>query len=300
MKPKTSAKDFVLNLGAIVALYTIVGNLISLLFTVINSAYPQITNNYYYGVSQSISFPVATLIIFFPIYVLLMWVLEKSYTSEPEKRHLNIRRWLTFLTLFVAGLILAGDLVTILYYFIDGQELTTGFLLKVLSLFIVISGIFMYYISDIRDRLTASSRTVWTVVALVVIVGSISWGFAVLGSPRTQRLVKYDEQKISDLQSLNSEIQSYYQLKKALPVTLSELSAVQYYVGMNDPQTAIPYEYQKTSNTTYSICAVFNTSQTGSDLTGRPVMYGNVSWTHPVGKYCFPQSVSVVDVKLPM
>ncbi len=44
-------------------------------------------------------------------------------------------------------------------------------------------------------------------------VKSIIWGFSVLGSPHTQRLIKYDEQKINDLQYINSQIQSYYSNK---------------------------------------------------------------------------------------
>ena len=87
IKPKASAKDFFLNLGAIVALYTFVISLINLLFAVINTAYPQITNGYNYYGSQSISWPVSILVIVFPILVLLMWLLEKSYKMEPERKN---------------------------------------------------------------------------------------------------------------------------------------------------------------------------------------------------------------------
>src|SRR5579872_6388966 len=152
-KPKASAKDFFLNLGTIVALYTTVISLLNLLFTVINRAYPQVTtysyNGTYYGSSSSsISWPVAVLIIFFPIFILLMWLLERSYHIEPEKKHLGVRKWLTYITLFIAGLTLAGDLVTVLYFFIDGQELTTGFLLKVFVVLVITAAVFFYYISD--------------------------------------------------------------------------------------------------------------------------------------------------------
>src|SRR3989344_8467627 len=88
-KPRTTPKDFFINLGAIVALYTVVVTLLNLLFTIINVAYPKVTSYYsYYPGSQSISFPVATLIIFFPVYILLMWLLERGYFSEPEKKNL--------------------------------------------------------------------------------------------------------------------------------------------------------------------------------------------------------------------
>src|SRR3990167_9574947 len=144
MEPQTKsgARDFFINLGAIVALYTSVVSLLNLLFTIINTAYPQITNGYNYFGSGSISWPVATLIIFFPIFILLMWLLEKDYRVFPEKQNSGIHRWLTYITLFIAGIAIAVDLITVLYYFLDGQELTTGFVLKVLVLLIVASGIF--------------------------------------------------------------------------------------------------------------------------------------------------------------
>ena len=191
---KTSAKDFFINLGAIVALGFFVGNLISLLFTIINKAYPLTTGYNYYG-SSSISFPVAALIIIFPVYILLMWFLERGYISEPEKRSVGIRKWLTYITLFISGFALAGDLVTVLYYFIDGRDITAGFLLKVLSVLVISLSIFFYYISDVTGKSNGKSRKIWVAVSAIVIILCIVWGFSVLGSPRTQQLLKYDEQK---------------------------------------------------------------------------------------------------------
>lgn len=290
---RATARDFFLNLGAIVALYTTVFNLINLLFTVINQAYPQITRGYYYGGSQSISFPVATLIIFFPIFVFLMWVLEKGFLVMPEKKNLAVHKWLTYITLFIAGIALAGDLVTVLYYFIDGQELTTGFLLKILVVFVVASGIFLYYISDIRARLNSSKQKIWAIVSGVVILASIVWGFAVLGSPWTQRLIKYDEQKVTDLQNINSQIASYWQTKATLPPALADLSGPNnYFTVLVDQQTGKSYEYNKTGAKSYELCVEFNKDSSTSGTT-YPVVYGGESfWKHPAGHYCFSQTVT--------
>ncbi|MCX6701606.1 MAG: DUF5671 domain-containing protein [Candidatus Zambryskibacteria bacterium] len=290
---KTSAKDFFLNLGAIVALYTLVFSLVNLLFTVIDRAYPPITNGYYYNNSASISWPVATLVIFFPIFILLMWFLEKEYVIEPERQHAGIHRWLTYITLFVAGLAIAGDLITVLYYFIDGQNLTTGFLLKVLALLVIASSIFTYYTSDIRGKLTSKSRIFWRIFAGVILVCAIIWGFMVLGSPATQRLYKYDTQKINDLMNIDSAIQNYYSTKNTLPKDFTELSTLNYYMIQVDSQTQKSYEYNKTGNTTYELCAEFNKTSpdtTGSNIYTRPVGY--TSWTHPAGRYCFAQTIN--------
>lgn len=296
-QPKTNVKDFFLNLGAIVALYTTVISLISLLFTVINNAYPQITAGYRYALgSQSISMPVATLIIFFPIFILLMWLLEKGYVTEPEKKQLGIRKWLSYITLFIAGIILAGDLVTVLYYFIDGQEITTGFLLKILSVFVIIFVVFYYYISDIRNKLTSMSRKGWLSLSAIIIVLSVVWGFSVLGSPRTQQLLKYDEQKVNDLQNMNSAVINYWQTYNVLPGSISELvSDKSYYFTQIDQQTGKSYEYNKISDNSYELCADFNKSLNDTQIKGGatrayPGAYG-ITWSHTGGRYCFKQTV---------
>ncbi len=295
---KSGAKDFFINFGAVVALYISVISLLNLLFTAINTAYPKIANGYNYFGSSSISWPVATLIIFCPIFLLLMWLLEREYRADPEKQNSTIHRWLTYITLFFAGLTIAIDLITVLYYFIDGQELTTGFLLKVFVLLVVVGSIFVYYISDLRNKLTPKSRMFWRVFAGVIVIGSIVWGFSVLGSPRTQRLIKYDEQKVSDLQSIDSQIKNYYIVKENLPQTLEEVANGNYYIPQFDSQTQKPYEYEKTSKTTYNLCAEFNKAfEDKVDVNYYP--YGGLSWFHPAGRFCFEQTINPNNYNYP-
>ncbi len=284
---KTSVKDLFLNLGAIVALYTVVVSLVNLLFAVINHAYPQITSGYNYYGSQSISWPVAILIIFFPIYILLMWLLEKGYDVEPDRRTVGVRKWLSYITLFLAGLATAGDLVTVLYYFIDGRDLTTGFLLKVMSVLVVALAIFLYYISDIRGKLNSNSRKIWAGIASVIIIGSIVWGFSVLGSPRTQRLVKYDEQKVNDLMNITSGVQNYYSIKGVLPKNFAELATLNYGINQIDPQNQKTYEYRVVDNIHFEVCAEFNKSSVEDNQKSYP--YGGTSWSHVEGRHCFEQ-----------
>lgn len=297
-QPKASAKDFFINLGAIVALYTTVVSLVNLLFTAIDAAYPKIINGYYSG-SQSISWPVATLIIFFPIFLLLMWLLAKDYKVNPEKQNSGIHRWLTYITLFISGLAIAIDLITVLYYFLDGQELTTGFLLKVLVLLIIATGIFAYYLSDVRGKLTPKSRNIYRIISLVIIIASIVWGFSVLGSPATQRMYKYDEQKVSDLQNINNFITNFYQIQQALPSSIAESQTIlnsNYSTIPTDPQTQKSYEYEKTSNTKYNLCAEFNKASNNKNGITVPIYSypydGASTWTHPAGHFCFNQIIN--------
>lgn len=296
-KSGSGAKDFFINLGAIVALYASVISLVNLLFTIINNLYPQINNGYNYNGSGSISWPVATLIIFFPIFILLMWLLEKQYMSEPEKKNGGVHKWLTYITLFISGLVLAADLITVIYFFLDGQELTVGFLLKVLVLFIIAGCVFMYYISDVRNKLTAKSRMIWRVTTAIIILGSIIWGFSVLGSPATQRALKYDEQKVNDLMNINQQIISYYQTHASIPGALNDLTVDNFYVPV-DQQSGQPYEYQLIGQSAkaYSLCADFNkesnymiNGKTSSIYPSDPIG----SWNHGAGHYCFSKAIDL-------
>lgn len=295
-KPKGNVKDFFLNLGATVALYTVLGTLVNLLFTIINYAYPKVMEGYYYNMSQSISWPVAALIIVFPILILLMWFLEREYKNNPEDRNTVIHKLLTYVTLFVAGVVVAGDLVTVLYYFLDGQELTTGFLLKVLVLLVVSVGLFTYYLSDVRGTLTSKSRKVWRVVSGVIILCSIIWGFVVLGSPATQRMYKRDIQKMNNLQEINNYVTSFYSMNGALPINLNDVSTLGYVPTLTDSQTGKPYEYIRKDALSYSLCAEFNKAsdpridKINSSQAIYP--YGSVFGSHSAGRHCFDQKIN--------
>ncbi|MES3004723.1 MAG: DUF5671 domain-containing protein [Patescibacteria group bacterium] len=294
---KFDSKDFFLNLGATVALYTVVISLMNLLFTVINYAYPKVTSGYsYYNASQSISWPVAALIVVFPIFVYLMWILEKTYRHSLEARNTGIHKLLTYVTLFIAGLVVVGNLVTVLYYFLDGQDITTGFLLKVLALFVVSVSLFTYYLSDIRGTLTSKSRKGWRIFAAALILISIVLGFAVLGSPATQRKYKQDNHKMNNLQEINNFITSFYAENEKLPETLNDSMGLGYYPIIIDSQTQKPYEYIKTGDLTYSLCAEFNLpSDPKMESISAPrdmYYYGGISGVHPAGRHCFEQTIN--------
>ena len=293
-KKSFNGKDFFLNLGAIIALYSTVISALRVIFVAIDSQYPKITNAYQYY-SPSISWPVAVLMVSFPVFIILMWVIRNQYESEPETRNGGVHRLFTYLTLFITGVVLVGDLIAVLYYFIDGQELTTAFLLKFASLFVVMGSVFMYYLSDIRNKQTKKSRMIWRILALIMVAVTVIWGFSVLGSPRTQRLYKYDQQKINDLQNLNSQIQSYYVTNGKLPANLDALKETNFYGVSVDEQNGLPYEYSKTSDLSYNVCATFNKdSKQGQNNSIAYPIYGEGNWTHPTGRHCFTQKINTL------
>ncbi|HEY4489653.1 MAG TPA: DUF5671 domain-containing protein [Candidatus Paceibacterota bacterium] len=298
MQPQTKsrAKDFFLHLGTMVALYVGTVALLNLLFRVINVAFPQINQYGYFG--PPISLPVATLIVVFPLFLFLSHVLRRGEVEDPERKEFAVRKWLVYITLFIAGAILAGDLITLIYYFLDGRELTAGFLLKVLSFLVVAGGIFGYYLDDLKGRLTGERRNYWRIFAVILVIASIILGFVVIGSPRTQRLLRHDQQKVSDLQNIQSQVVSFYQQKGTLPTSLDALKdSLSYYSIPNDPQTNMSYVYRINNSMSFELCANFNldsknyigkSGYTGAYYYGDP---NNENWAYKKGEYCFQRTI---------
>ena len=122
-KPRTSPADFFLHLGVIVALYVAVISFLNLIFDLITYAFPNQPLSY--GIqTESIAVPVASLIIVVPLYLFLSRLLHRSYDRNPEKKQLWVRKWLIYLTLFVAGLAIAIDLIVLVFKFINGDIIT--------------------------------------------------------------------------------------------------------------------------------------------------------------------------------
>ncbi len=297
VESKLTPKDFFLHLGMMVGFYAVVIALLNLLFRVINVAWPQVTQ-YDYQPSSSISLQVAILVIVFPLFVILSILVGRSYLAEPEKRQLWVRRWLLVLTLFVAGIALAVDLITLIYYFLDGQELTMAFILKALAVLVVAGAVFGYMLQDLRDRLKMGGR-VWVIVAALVLIASIVAGFSVIGSPRTQRLRRYDDQKISDLQNIQWQVINYWQQKGRLAKDLKELSdPLTDQVIPKDPQTGKNYVYKLGEGKAFELCANFSLESqkfsTTKENFARPYYVGNPmseNWQHAAGQVCFQRVI---------
>jgi hypothetical protein len=296
---KVSPKDFFLHLGVIATLYTIAISFINLAWRIIDFAFPSETfHTRFYG--GAISGPVATLIIVFPVFILLSWLLNKEYKSTPEKRRLWIRKWLVYITLFIAGVVIIVDLIVVLISFLGGEIITSGFILKALSVLLLALAIFGYYIADLRDKITQKRNRTCAWISAIVVLGLIAAGFSIMGSPRTQRLLRYDEQKVSDLQNIQWQIVNFWQQKEELPETLNELGdPISGFIAPLDPQTKESYQYEITGKFSFKLCAEFNLpsrdeSSNMPKLT-RPVdpgfnMEQNV-WTHGEGQHCFERDI---------
>ena len=138
-------------------------------------------------------------------------------------------------------------------------------------------------------------------IVIAIVAAAIIGAFFVVGSPMEARLKKFDEQKISNLQTIQSEITNYWQSKRKLPNMLSELNdSLRGFSTPKDPQTGQEYEYSVNGPESFALCSVFNRSAMqgkGSALVERipvPVgggYYGDEYWTHGEGRTCFERTI---------
>mgnify|MGYP001601777201 CR=1 FL=1 len=122
-------------------------------FQYINIYFPDLINDYYFSPSNyygTIRQALATLIVIFPVYVWVSRFLKKDIEENPEKRDLKIRKWLLYLTVFVAALVMIGDLVTLISTYLNG-EITTRFILKVLTIIFIAGSVFSHYYFELRE-----------------------------------------------------------------------------------------------------------------------------------------------------
>jgi len=150
-----SPSDAFFHLLAFTALYVSVVSLVWLCFTYIEFALPdpvqRVTAYGFENALSGIRVSIAALITAFPLFLALWWFLLREIRKSPERAKSEVRRWLSFATLFVGAVMILGDIITTVYYLVEG-DLTLRFLLKVLALMLVTGVVFIYLVLTLHSE----------------------------------------------------------------------------------------------------------------------------------------------------
>ena len=298
------AREAFFHLLSFGGLYTTLISVIVLAFTYINRLFPDValeSSPLREGELSTIRWSMAVLIIGFPLLIFMSRAVLKDIAHHQDHAASGNRRWLTYLTLLVTAAAIAGTLVTLVFYLLEG-ELSIRFLLKVFVALSLSGLTFLYEFQALRfipgtDVARRLHRTFfWIATSVVVVV--LVWGALLIGSPMQERLRKIDERRVEDLQAISSEIYSYiYQDEfpkvieqegplRALPESLATIpqNARYYRLELADPETGEPYEYTvESGRKAFSLCAVFTDARTHDY---------DVFWDHPAGRHCFAFDVN--------
>lgn len=150
-RASVSARETFLYLVLFSSLFFAAWHLGSLVFDLINRAWPDPAGNSYLFEqgARSLRWSTAAVLIAFPVFAFVAYRLGREIAKQPVKRLSPVRRWLTYLTLFVAAATLIGDMTTLVYNVLGG-EMTLRFALKVLVVAAIAGTIFGYYLWDLR------------------------------------------------------------------------------------------------------------------------------------------------------
>ena len=285
-----------------ISLYVSVFSFLTLFFEYIDKTYPDALNYYVDPYSTGMRFSIASLIVLFPLFILLMRFIRRDMDRDATRRDIWVRRWMLYLTIFIAGATVAGDLISLVNTFLGG-EITMRFIMKVIVVLLVASIGLMHFMADIWGYWIQNPhyarRVGWGVTSLVVI--TIASGFIIMGTPGQIRLYRFDEEKVRDLESIQYQIVNFWQAKQKLPSNLEELiDPLNPNPMPRDSQTGAAYIYRHTATTTFVLCATFNAETDDSSLSSSGMaaprapfindglnVVTDTSWYHAAGEACF-------------
>ncbi len=149
-RPYLDARDAFIYLVLFSTLYMSAYYLGDLLFDIINAAFPDSAEQYQLRTYRrsSMRWSMSSLIVAFPVLLYMSRLVARDIAADSNKRRSKVRRWLTYITLFVAAGVVIGDVVTLVYNLLGG-EITIRFMLKVLVVAFIAGSVFWYYLTDI-------------------------------------------------------------------------------------------------------------------------------------------------------
>lgn len=292
-RPYLSAREAFLYLVLFATLYIAAFNLGLVLFAILDHWMPDaVERGYAYrGAVEAIRNGIAGLVIAFPIFLFVSTLIGRAVAREPEKRGSEVRKWLTYVTLFVAALVIIGDLTFLLQRLLSG-ELPVRVLWKTLVVLAIAGTVFGHYLADLRGeegegavpqrRSPWLARAVTGVVALTVVAGLVA-----AGSPRQARLRALDGERVAELRQIWEQASQLRADRKPVPATLDGLAALPGAPppeSFRDPVTHEPYGFRVVDSLTVELCGTFATTDSspgpGKDGT-------SLFWRHPRGRHCF-------------
>ncbi len=153
-------------------------------------------------------------------------------------------------------------------------------------------------------------------LVITIVSAAIIAGLFVVGTPKSERVRRFDDMRIQHLQQIQSDLIYYWQSSTTLPLSFDELRHDK--LGLSvpvDPQTGEPYEYVKRGATEFMLCATFGADSAVSDYAkgsardfmpvpvpvppggspGVPIYLSPIkekeTWEHAAGRVCFDRTI---------
>ncbi len=149
-KPRRSeAREAFIYLVLFVTMYLSAFNLGNLAFQYINRGIP-LPGQHGVPIDEAIRWSTSVLIVALPVFFVLTRMTNRAIRRDPSRPPSDMRGRLIYLTMVVSSFVLLGVFSTVVYNFL-GDALTARFVLKALSAGLIATGVFGYYLMDVRE-----------------------------------------------------------------------------------------------------------------------------------------------------
>jgi len=234
---------------------------------------------------------IAALIVGAPVFFLFVWLIRKAIKKDEVNLESGTRMWVGYLILFVVVATAVGDIITVVWKFLNG-DFTSRFLLKSLVILAITSWTFVYFWLSLKsnDGLKNSKLPkIFTIISAGVVVISLIIGFTLMDSPAVTRAKSYDLTRENDLRNISAGVDNYFNQSGQLPINLEDLKPIE---GITDPTTNQPYQYKTLSEDQYQLCATFQTDNRIDSGEGATQVYDQTNFLHGQGEKCFDLKVN--------
>jgi len=147
-RPYVSAKESFLYALTFVALAMTAWHINWLGFEIIDLLLPEPHEDMFYY--DEIRWSISTLIVFLPVFLFMNFRVLSDANKDPARRRSTVRKWFGYITLFIAAVVIIGDLIFTIFTLLSG-DITLRIVLKTGLLGVVSAMIFVYFRGEMHD-----------------------------------------------------------------------------------------------------------------------------------------------------
>lgn len=271
-----------------IVVYMCLSSVWSIIYSLIDLKYPDVIGaaTSYSGGLQSagvlydtFAFPLAMIVVSsITSLALAFWLIsqfQKNKNLRPQKLYLFMRS-----LVFIGGAVMIfSGFVYIVYSWLYGNLPIAVFLKAIVALLIVgVVAVYFYLTADGKNPNEALIGRVFSILLVIVTLGTMFYSFSIIGTPAQARLYRLDSITIQNLQNVKQEIDNQDQNFGVKIKSLDEITND--YTKSILRQTKINYS---TAEKEYSLCAGFNGDMPDSiNIPNR-----DTTWDYKKGESCF-------------
>jgi len=243
--------------------------------------------------SGALRFAIAALIVSIPIYYVIARKINRELFMGNLDKESQIRKWLTYLIIFISSVVIIGWLIAVIYQFLEG-ELTIKFILKALTVLAVAGTVLSYYWYDIKREIVFGEKNtvikIYSRVSLMFVISALIAGTAFVESPQEMRNKKFDRATVDLLSKIESDLETHYRNHEEIPENFGDLFISSMSVSETNRVKNGDIIYNKISDTNYELCAEFKTSNK-EETECNPYWLDN-EWQHDAGYQCVEKIIN--------